>query len=147
MKKHGHSAGGIISSTYSTWHSMISRCLYQCCDNYKYYGGRGIQVCKRWRQFKNFLADMGERPAGMTLERIDSDAGYFASNCIWATPTDQARNRRMTVPLTMNGQTKFVIDWSKELGISASTIYTRLDRGWNVSDALRTKLHVHRNQS
>jgi hypothetical protein len=82
--------------TYRIWQGMIRRCEKPYDAGYKYYGGRGITVCKRWHAFKNFLKDMGERPPGQSLERKNNDKGYMPSNCRWATPAEQAANRRFT---------------------------------------------------
>lgn len=80
--------------TYQSWCAMINRCFQPSQPSYQYYGARGITVCERWRSYENFLADMGERPEGMTLDRIDNDLGYEPSNCRWATATEQSRNQR-----------------------------------------------------
>lgn len=81
--------------TYNSWRAMISRCYNPRSAWYANYGGRGIAVCDRWRQsFDAFLADMGERPDGRTLDRIDSDGNYERGNCRWATPLEQTHNRR-----------------------------------------------------
>jgi hypothetical protein len=83
-----------ISRTYASWASMRSRCLNSKSLRYKDYGDREITVCKRWRVFKTFLLDMGEKPDGLSLERKDNDKGYCLDNCKWATPTEQMNNTR-----------------------------------------------------
>lgn len=83
--------------TYKSWISMRYRCTNQKYSEYKYYGGRGITVCERWiDSFENFLADMGERPKGKSLDRIDPYGNYCPENCRWATAKEQANNKRTT---------------------------------------------------
>ena len=91
QQKHGLST----SLAYSSWCSMRNRCNNPNNIGYKWYGGRGITVCGRWMEFENFSADMGERPEGLTLERINNEEGYYPGNCKWATPKEQANNQRL----------------------------------------------------
>lgn len=95
---HGHAkrADRPASKTYSVWARMLQRCTNPKADKYAHYGGRGIVVCRRWRRFEAFLADMGEAPLGRTLERRNNAKGYSKRNCYWATREQQARNKRTT---------------------------------------------------
>lgn len=103
-RTHGQTIGGVWSSTYRCYRAMISRCIYPSQVHYPDYGGRGITVCDRWMNgeggltgFECFLADMGEKPLGLTIDRIDNDGHYEPLNCRWATWEEQFRNTRATV--------------------------------------------------
>ena len=89
-RKHGYSG----TPTYQSWANMVRRCTDKNAKDYRYYGGRGIKVCIRWLKFENFLKDMGEKPEGMTIERVHNDRDYKPSNCKWATMSEQNRNKR-----------------------------------------------------
>lgn len=102
--------GKTYTPAWFTWSSMLSRCSNPESRSYPGYGGRGITVCARWSSFENFALDMGERPDGMTIERIDNDKGYEPGNCRWATMTEQNRNKRDTRKLTFDGRTMSTAD-------------------------------------
>lgn len=134
---HGATVGRKMSPEYQSWRAMIGRCTNQDQINYKNYGGRGITVCKDWASsFERFFADMGPRPQGMSLDRIDVDGPYSAANCRWANSKTQARNTRKNVYLTFNGRTLTVSEWALELGMPLPTLHARLRRGWTDMDAL-----------
>lgn len=90
-----------------SWHAMLRRCLNPNVTGYHRYGGRGITVCERWYKFENFLADMGERPEGRSIDRINNDGNYEPGNCRWATPTEQQRNKSPLPPfwIDLTGKT------------------------------------------
>ena len=137
IKAPGWKHGGHGSRTYSTWVSMRNRCRNEKDPNFPAYGGRGIKVCKRWHSFTNFLADMGERPAGLTIDREDNDGGYEPGNCSWATPKAQGRNKRNNRLLTVKGETKTLAEWAEDLGISRAALGMRL-KNWTTEKAVTT---------
>lgn len=124
---------------HNAWCLIFQRCYNPKCRAFHNYGGRGIKVHERWHNFENFLADMGRRPAGMSLDRINNDGDYAPGNCRWATRKQQARNARFAQNATHEGRTQCLKDWAAEAGIPYLTFYTRLRRyGWSFEDALNT---------
>lgn len=128
-QENGRTHGERNSRTYSSWSSMRDRCLNTNSKDYPRWGGRGITVCDRWNDFSNFIADMGERPEGTTLDRIDGSKGYSPDNCRWATPKQQARNRRDLVMVTTEDGVIPLVDHAAKLGISKGAAHLRLKRG------------------
>jgi len=121
---------------YVTWKDMHKRCISPNNGAYKYYGARGIRVCERWREFWNFVEDMGERPPGTTLDRIDNTGHYEPSNCRWATQIEQQRNTRNTKMLTYNGETLPLRTWAERIGKDPSSLFQRIKR-YGEAGALR----------
>lgn len=119
---------------YPVWRAMHARCYKQTSEQFNNYGGRGIKVCDRWHDVQNFIADMGERPRGYLIERINNDGNYEPSNCRWSSPYEQSINRRITVMLTVDGITKPVAEWSKETGIHYKALTERIKLGWDPKD-------------
>lgn len=126
-KKHGHSTRMAVSPTYRSWHSMRARCNTRTMTGYAEYGGRGITVCARWSRFENFLADMGERPPGTTLDRRDVNGNYEPGNCRWATKLQQEANkRRRRDAIVVDGKT--LTEWARELGLHYKTVKVRYQK-------------------
>lgn len=115
---------------------MRQRCNYPKHSHYNNYGGKGIIVCERWESFANFYADMGPKPHGASLDRIDNDKGYCPENCRWATRKQQNRNTRANRMVTINQMTLCVVEWAELVGEKAYTIYHRLRRGWPEIEAV-----------
>jgi len=93
-RKHGQAIDGKRSREYETWASMKNRCLNPNHPKFRLYGKRGITVCERWLNFENFFADMGIKPTGLTLERVDNNKSYYPENCMWASWRQQRKNQR-----------------------------------------------------
>lgn len=137
-KTHGE-ASATTTIEYQSWEAMINRCVVGSEHYDKYYRERGIAVCDRWRQFENFLADMGRKPSrGHSLDRIDNDGNYEPGNCRWATKKEQMRNTRQNHLLTHNGETRCISEWAEVLGVSRDRIWGRIRRGWPPEVALGT---------
>lgn len=129
---------------YWVWADMLSRCRNPNHKHFANYGGRGITVCDRWQAeggFDRFMADMGERPQGMTLDRRNNDLGYSPENCRWATRKEQNSNRRNCIFVEIDGEKITLRECCRRLGISYRPIVKRIqDRGWPVEMALEVPL-------
>ena len=131
--------------TYDTWRSIKERCCNPSSKDWANYGGRGISICDQWNlSFTNFLADMGERPEGMSIDRIDNNAGYTKENCRWASQITQGNNRRTCVYIDFNGKSQSIADWSREVGIERKTLEYRIRTGWDAERALTTPSLIKR---
>lgn len=136
---HGHTKVHWHSPTYSTWSSMIQRCLNPKSVKYLSYGAKGITVCDRWRDFANFLEDMGPRPDGKTLDRFPNQSGnYEPENCRWATLIEQQQNTKANHWIELRGQRKCLTEWSRYVGVNQTTISHRLKDGWPIEEAIFT---------
>jgi hypothetical protein len=132
------SHGGSRSRAYRSWRTMLNRCYRPEHSGFRYYGGRGIAVCERWKNFASFRDDMGEPGAGMQLDRINTDGDYAPGNCRWVTPKQNANNRRNTTFVEFDGKKKTVSEWADATGIPRATIATRLWHGWSPERTLTT---------
>lgn len=125
----GHPRHGLRHSReYSIWTDMRKRCSNPNSTSYHNYGAKGIAVCDRWTDFKNFYDDMGPCPEGRSIDRIDGTKGYSPDNCRWATAQQQIENRAVQKMYTLNGETMTLPNWCKKLGINYSTMRNRLNR-------------------
>jgi len=125
------------SAEYRTWVQIRQRCYNKKHKNYLQYGGRGIIVCARWHEFKNFYEDMGPRPAGLTIDRIESNGNYEPGNCRWADMTTQNNNSSNCRWITFNGETLTLTGWANRLGIGLASLTERIQR-WTLEKALTT---------
>lgn len=132
-----HRSHGLSKTpVYSSWLTMRKRCYNEQSPDYPTYGGRGISVCDRWMSFENFYADMGNKPAGLSLERCDVNGDYTPENVVWADAKTQANNRRSNVILEHAGKKQTMQQWCDELGLKIGTVWARLNRGWSTDKAL-----------
>lgn len=122
---------------YWVWADMAQRCRNPRHRGYANYGGRGIRVCDRWRLFSNFAADMGPRPAGLMLDRINNDGNYEPSNCRWATRKEQNSNRRNCIYVDDGGDRVTLKEYCRRHGLKYRPIVKRIqNRGWPMERAL-----------
>lgn len=133
-KRHGFHG----TSTYRIWSGMMTRCFNENDHAFQLYGGRGIRVCDKWRKFDGFLADMGARPAGKSIDRIDNDRGYEPGNCRWATAVQQQNNRSNNRILTFQGLSLSIADWARRVGLPRKVLQGRIVSGWDASRAITT---------
>lgn len=127
---------------FSAWKGMLQRCNNPQSQAYRHYGGRGITVCKAWEDFTTFFTDMGPRPKGLSIDRIDNDGNYEPGNCRWANKSTQSRNTRVNHVIVYKGVERVLEEWAEILGIKSNTILTRLKRGWPTDEALEFKQRI-----
>lgn len=131
--------------TYYSWRAMKYRCEWSTSKDYPNYGGRGIKICKQWSEsFSRFLEDMGERPTGTTIDRIDPNGDYEPRNCRWATPKKQANNQRRSVIIEINGESRPASEWARIYGLESKTVLYRIRAGWSPLKALTTQPLIRR---
>lgn len=144
------------SPEYASWANMMTRCYNQNRPCWHNYGGKGVRVCERWKDYKNFLADMGRMPAAQfTLDRIDPSKGYEPGNCQWISRADNARKVRKGRVFTAWGESKVLTDWRADprCRLPASRLLangafnSRLARGWSVEEALSTPTNIYHRKS
>lgn len=134
----GFSHGAKRQGEYNSWAQMRSRCNDPGANMFEHYGGRGIRVCARWESFEAFMLDMGPRPVGHSLDRIDVHGDYEPTNCRWADASTQANNTSRTVRITLDGVTQSLKQWTEARGLSYKMVSGRLKRGWTPERALST---------
>jgi hypothetical protein len=131
--------GGTRTPLYRVWAAAKDRCFCQSNKQYRDYGGRGIGMCDEWRNdFAAFRRDMGPRPVGTSIERVNNDGDYEPSNCVWASREVQCRNKRNNIWLEIDGVSAIASDWSRLAGVSKATLLDRLKGGWDAKRAVFT---------
>ena len=143
--RHGHGVRGTLhNSTYTTWQGMKARCGNVDSRDYYRYGGRGISYDPKWEDFVNFLSDMGHKPKGKSLDRIDNNGNYCKENCRWATNKEQSNNRRNDVYVTYNNARIKLNVLSESINMKYSTLYGRIfTKKMSVEDAVNIPICPH----
>lgn len=146
--RHGHTQNKKPSQIYISWRNMKIRCINPTDKAYLNYGGRGIKVCKRWLQFKNFNEDMGKDwKSGLQIERKNNHKGYYKENCKWATSQEQARNRRDNHLRTYCGRIQTIAELADKAKIPYGVLFDRINRlGWSLGRAMTTPVRKWRKQ-
>jgi hypothetical protein len=144
---HGHAKRGSASCEYRSWADMHTRCGNRNRKDYKDYGARGITVCERWESFENFLADLGFKPSPQhSLDRIDPNGNYEPGNVRWATPIEQANNKRTNRLLTIGGQEATIAEHAREASIPYEVLLKRVNAGWS-TEILAALLRIYRERA
>ena len=123
---------------YGTWFSMMGRCYSKTNSSFMNYGGRGIKVCQRWHDIKNFIDDIGEKKIGLSIDRIDVNGDYEPNNVRWADSKTQCGNMRKNLMLEHDGKRMCIAAWAREKNLNPATIYQRLKFGWTNDEAIGT---------
>jgi len=130
---------------YIVWDHILQRCNNKKCLEYKYYGGRGIKVCKAWMKFENFRDDMlSTYKKGLLIDRADNNKGYYKENCRWTTSKISNNNTRHNKLITINKTTLNIRQWEEKMGFGRNTISSRIKNGWSIKKAVLTPLKFKR---
>ena len=133
------------TSTYAIWAGIKRRCLNARTPSFQGYGAKGITICERWRDsFEAFLDDMGTRPSGMQIDRIDYRGPYAPGNCRWVTPMQQQNNRSSNHRIRIGEQTGTLSEWARAHNLRPLTALERIRRGWPEAEAVTTPVGVQR---
>lgn len=126
---------------YMTWRQMFYRCYNKKSKSYKSYGGRGIDICKKWHKYENFRKDMGQHPIGYQIDRIDNNKGYCKKNCRWVTLYENLQNTRKCIIVEIDGEKRSLSDHARRNGILVGTVMSRIKIGWSYYDAIKTPIN------
>lgn len=130
-----------VDSEYNVWSAMMQRCYNENNPSYHNYGGRGIKVCERWHNYSSFIKDIGNRPKGGTLDRINNNGNYEPKNCRWVDMKTQQNNRRNNRIIVHNGKEYTVSELARIYGVEREILFDRvLKYGWSVEDAISTPI-------
>jgi hypothetical protein len=140
--------GMVDTPEYQSWLNMKARCDNPEAKGYHNYGGRGITYCEEWKEFKNFIEDMGPKPhPELTIERLDNNGPYSKNNCIWESRKTQANNRRDNIRITYEGETRTLTEWAREFNISKGALRTRIKNGWDIEEAFTKPVKKYKGEN